>query len=36
VGDVLGHKMIIQVMVEFGRDDNVYPFKVVLSTKRGL
>jgi hypothetical protein len=35
-GDVLGHKMIIQVMVQFGRSDNTYPFRVVLSTKRGL
>lgn len=35
-GDVLGQKMVIQVMVEYGRHKTTYPFKVVLSTKRGL
>ncbi len=35
-GDVLGTKMIIQVMVEYGRDRTTYPFKIVLTSKRGL
>ena len=34
-GDVLGQKMVIQVMVEYGKTGNSYPFRVVLSTKRG-
>lgn len=34
-GDVLGEKMVIQVLVEYGRAGNTYPFRVVLSTKRG-
>lgn len=35
-GNVLQQKMVIQVMVEYGKDNNTYPFRVVLSTKRGL
>lgn len=35
-GNVLQQKMVIQVMVEYGKDKNTYPFRVVLSTKRGL
>lgn len=35
-GNVLGDKMVIQVMVEYGKEKNTYPFRVVLSTKKGI
>ncbi|MCU0285478.1 MAG: prepilin-type N-terminal cleavage/methylation domain-containing protein [Acidobacteria bacterium] len=34
--DMLGHMMAIRVMVEYGFKNNEYPFRVVLSTRRGL
>ena len=36
IGDVLGHQLVIQVMVEYGRDRTHYPFRVLLSTKKGV
>lgn len=36
IGDVLGHQLVIQVMVEYGRNKDHYPFRIVLSTKKGV
>jgi type II secretory pathway pseudopilin PulG len=36
IGDVLGHQLVIQVMVEYGKDRDHYPFRVLLSTKKGV
>jgi prepilin-type N-terminal cleavage/methylation domain-containing protein len=33
--DLLGNVMIIRVMVEYGLKNDQYPFRVVLSTRRG-